>query len=82
MMFLLDTNVISELRKGKKNQSPKVMAWAGATPSKQCYLSAITVLELEQGVQRLEYETPPPRQCVAHLVERYQFKLSGAYFAV
>jgi predicted nucleic acid-binding protein len=59
MMFLLDTNVISELRKGKKNQSAKVVAWAGATPAKQCYLSAITVLELEQGVQRLEYETPP-----------------------
>lgn len=58
-MFVLDTNVISELRHGKSNQSPEVRAWAAAQPVSVLYLSAITILELEMGVQALERRTPP-----------------------
>ena len=58
-MFVLDTNVISELRHGKPNQSPVVRAWAAAQPSSSFYLSAITLLELEMGIQALEHRTPP-----------------------
>ena len=49
-MYLLDTNVISELRRaifGKANR--KVSAWADSVPASSLYLSAITVLELEIG---------------------------------
>ena len=53
-MFLLDTNVISELRNGKPQQSLAVRAWAETLPANQLYLSAITVLELEMGVLRRE----------------------------
>ncbi len=58
-MFVLDTHLISELRQGKPNQSPAVRAWAAARPAKQLFLSAITILELEKGVQSLERRTPP-----------------------
>ena len=58
-MFVLDTNVISELRHGKPNQSPDVRAWAAAQPTSKLYLSAITILELEIGIQALERRTPP-----------------------
>ncbi len=58
-MFVLDTNVISELRHGKPNQSPEVRAWAATQPSGKLFLSAITLLELEIGVQALERRTPP-----------------------
>lgn len=58
-MFVLDTNVISELRHGKPNQSPDVRAWATAQPTSKLYLSAITILELEIGIQALERRTPP-----------------------
>lgn len=58
-MFVLDTNVISELRHGKPNQSPEVRAWAAAQQSSRLYLSAITVLELEMGIQALERRSPP-----------------------
>jgi predicted nucleic acid-binding protein len=51
--------VISELRHGKSNQSPEVRAWAGAQPASRLYLSAITILELEMGVQALERRSPP-----------------------
>ena len=53
-MFLLDTNVISELRHGKPHQSTAVRAWAEEQPVQQLYLSSITVLELEMGVLRME----------------------------
>jgi toxin FitB len=54
-MFVLDTNVISELRKapsGKANRH--VAAWAAQVPAASLYLSAITVLELETGVLLIE----------------------------
>ena len=58
-MFVLDTNVISELRQGKPNQSPEVRAWAASQPASQLFLSAICILELEKGVLALERKTPP-----------------------
>lgn len=54
-MFLLDTNVVSELRKGKAGRAdPRVLAWAGSVPASRLYLSVISVLELETGVLRVE----------------------------
>lgn len=58
-MFLLDTNVISELRKvhlGKANTG--VARWANAVDAVALYISAITVLELEQGVLLVERKDP------------------------
>jgi predicted nucleic acid-binding protein len=47
-MFVLDTNVVSELRRPKK-ADPKVAAWAASVPVVSIFLSAITILELELG---------------------------------
>ena len=55
-MFLLDTNVISELRKPQADKN--VQAWARSVPSPSLYVSAITVLELETGVLRFERKDP------------------------
>ena len=55
MTFLLDTNVVSELRKAKSGKAhPSVTAWAAQIPAGSLYLSAITLLELEMGVLQLE----------------------------
>jgi toxin FitB len=51
-MHLLDTNVISELRPGKREQSAEVRAWAAAEAFEALYLSSVTVLELRIGVGR------------------------------
>jgi predicted nucleic acid-binding protein len=52
-MVLLDTNVISELRRpGKAN--PKVAAWADTVRQAELFLSAITILEIEIGILQLE----------------------------
>jgi|SRR5215472_14938716 len=47
-MFLLDTNVISELRRPEKANS-NVVAWASAIPAARFFLSAISILEIELG---------------------------------
>lgn len=48
-MYLLDTNVISELRKAARADAV-VRAWAENASANTFWLSAITVLELEIGV--------------------------------
>lgn len=54
-MFLLDTNVVSELRKiARGTAHPGVVAWAAGVPASSMYLSAVSVLELEVGVLRKE----------------------------
>ena len=58
-MFVLDTNVISELRQGKPRQLPEVRAWAASQSASQLFLSAICILELEKDVLSLERRTLP-----------------------
>src|SRR5215471_11943389 len=52
-MYILDTNVISELRKGKKAQR-SVWVWARAVPTASLYLSVVSVLELQIGTLLVE----------------------------
>ena len=60
MMYLLDTNVISELRKaqiaeGKSGRADRhVTAWANDVPAESMFLSVISILELEQGTLQME----------------------------
>ena len=59
MAFLIDTNVVSELRRARTGKAdPNVVAWAEAQPSGALFLSAITVLELELGVRQAERRDP------------------------
>ena len=56
-MYILDTNVISELRK-KTKADPNVRTWVSTHPVEQCYMSAITVKELEYGTLLMERRDP------------------------
>lgn len=54
-MFLLDTNVISELRKaGDGKANAQVVAWLSAVDAATFYVSAVTIMELELGVLLIE----------------------------
>jgi predicted nucleic acid-binding protein len=54
-MFVLDTNVVSELRKIRLGKAdPHVAHWADSVDAGSLHISAITVLELERGVLLLE----------------------------
>ena len=52
-MFLLDTNVISELRRPDKGHR-NVVAWANAIPAANFFISAISILEIELGARLIE----------------------------
>lgn len=54
-MYLLDTNVVSELRKAKSGKANSgVLAWASTVSANSLYLSVITILELEVGTLLVE----------------------------
>ena len=58
-MFVLDTNVVSELRKAKAGKADKnVTAWAASVSPGGLFLSAITILELETGALLVERRDP------------------------
>lgn len=56
MTFLLDSNVISELRPGRRNQ--RVVAWFEAVAGDQLVVSALTIGELRFGVESLRHRDP------------------------
>jgi hypothetical protein len=54
-MFLLDTNVVSELRKVAENKADaQVAAWQAGVDELACFISVITLQELQMGVLRIE----------------------------
>ena len=54
-MFVLDTNVVSELRKlGDGRADARVTAWIAGQDAASLYISALTLMELEIGVLRIE----------------------------
>ena len=55
MMFVLDTNVVSELRKVRLGKADaNVAAWAQSMDAADLFVSAITIMELELGVLSME----------------------------
>jgi toxin FitB len=58
-MFVLDTNVVSELRKIRLGKAdPNLTEWADSVDAGSLHISAITVLELEIGILQLERKDP------------------------
>jgi toxin FitB len=56
-MFLLDTNVISELRRPEK-ANRHVVAWAATVPAASFFLSVISILEIEIGTLQIARKDP------------------------
>jgi len=56
--FLLDTNIISELRKPPARVNHGVQSWAEAVATHLMHVSVITIMEIEIGVGRVERRDP------------------------
>ena len=52
MSFLVDTNVVFELRKGAR-ANPRVAAWFAGLAEEEVYLSVLTVGEIRNGIERI-----------------------------
>ena len=48
-MYLLDTNVVSELRRTHPNRA--VLQWVADVPGEQLFLSAVTIGEIQAGIE-------------------------------
>ncbi len=55
-MFLLDTNVVSELR--RPNPHWAVLRWIQDVPGEQLYLSAVTIGEIQAGIEITREQDP------------------------
>lgn len=67
MSFLLDTNVISEIRRGR---DPHVAAWASSVGDAELYLSVLTLGEIRKGIERLRPRDPLRAQALADWLGR------------
>ena len=66
MTFLVDTNVISELRRGR-HAAAAVTAWFAAVPAEQIFTSVVVLGEIRRGIERLARRDKPQ----AEVLERW-----------
>ena len=72
MMYLLDTNVVSELRKVRLGKADaNVAAWADSVDAAELFVSAITIMELELGVVLIERKDPAQGAVLRAWMERH-----------
>lgn len=74
MSFLLDTNVISEIRKKRPNRG--VERWFDAVAASELFVSVLVLGEIRQGIERLARRDPGQaevfEQWLEHLVDEYR----------
>lgn len=74
MSYLLDTNVISELRKGERADE-NVRAWFGGLADEEIYLSVLTIGEIRRGVESVRRRDPDS----ASALDSWLARLGEAY---
>lgn len=68
MAYLLDTNILSELRRGRKCD-PNVRAWARSTASEQHYISVLSLGEIRKGIESLRRKSKAQSGILEHWLE-------------
>ena len=74
MNYLLDTNVISELRKGDKCH-PAVAAWWARVSENELYLSTLVIGEIRKGIELARAKDPHK----ADVLERWLGEIASAF---
>ena len=70
-MFLLDTNVVAELRRaGTGRADPGVVAWAEQADPAALFLSVVSLHELEMGVRLKQHRDPRQGQLLRHWLDQ------------
>jgi len=74
LSYLVDTNIVSELRK-KRRCDPGVAAWFAQVPSEEIYLSALTLGEIRKGIESLRRRDAAS----AEVLDRWLHELAADY---
>jgi predicted nucleic acid-binding protein len=69
LSYLVDTNVISELRK-RERADPAVQAWFASIADEEIFLSVLTVGEIRQGVERIRRRDPSAASALDRWLDR------------
>ncbi|MEY4547129.1 MAG: hypothetical protein RL685_3324 [Pseudomonadota bacterium] len=75
MRYLLDTNILSEIRKGNAAHAA-VRAWFASVDAEAFYVSVLTLGELRRGVERVRFRGDHGQ---AHLLEAWLVRLETVY---
>jgi len=68
--YLLDTNIISEVRKPRPHAG--VVAWIEALREDQLYISAVTIGELQRGIERTRSQDKPKALAIESWLEKLE----------
>lgn len=64
MSYLLDTNILSELRKPETRRNAGVVAWLSQVRSGELYLSVLVIGEIRKGIERVRGPDPGQAQAL------------------
>jgi predicted nucleic acid-binding protein len=78
--YLLDTNVVSEIR--KRRPDPHVLAWWDRVKSADIFLSALTIGEIRLGVERLRRKDRAQAERLARWLDDLQTAYADHIVAV
>ena len=67
-MFLLDTDVLSALR--RRDRNPRLVRWVDAQPTADLHISVVTVGEIERGITQQRRRNPTFAEELALWLER------------
>lgn len=86
MTYLIDTNVVSELRRPDR-AAQTVVAWAASVPLSEMFISSITILELQLGALQLTHRDPAAGRLIGSwvetkVVERFRDRILAVDLAV
>jgi len=79
LSFLLDTNVVSEIRRGR---DPNVRAWAEAVEDVELYLSVLTLGEIRKGVELLRGRDPEQAEVFARWLHDLRARFAERILAI
>jgi len=74
LRYLLDTNVISELRKGQRCDQ-NVLAWFSPIPEEELFVSVLTIGEIRKGIESVRLRD----QTTARVLDRWLKQLVLSY---
>jgi toxin FitB len=69
--YLIDTNVISEVRKGERCD-PRVAIWYNGTSDNELYISVLTIGEIRKGVECIRPRDPAQAKALEHWLDLVQ----------
>lgn len=77
-MYLLDTNIVSEIRKVKQNKANEnLVSWLTNVSKESLYINVVVIMEIERGILRMERKDP---QQAAGLKDWYQTVVKSMFY--